>query len=239
MSPFTGYILNAVNPTSFTYFADEELASRAISTEKIGSNIYDLNIHDYENNGSMTVALYNNGERVNSNDYVLSAFNGEQCVGYTESLIFPLDGNMIFPLMVYGDDVAELTFKAYDKSTGLHLDIDEKLSFTVDMHLGDGNNPVTMNLTAEDPGVYSVGAPYPNPFNPIVNFDVELSAESYVQAKIYNIAGQEIATIHDGLLSAKTHKMSWMANDYASGIYFVNVMVDNKPAINKKVILLK
>ena len=239
MSPFTGYILNAVNPTSFTYFEDEELASRAISTEKIGSNIYDLNIHDYENNGSMTVALYNNGERVNSNDYVLSAFNGEQCVGYTESLIFPLDGNMIFPLMVYGDDVAELTFKAYDKSTGLHLDIDEKLSFTVDMHLGDGNNPITMNLTTEDPGVYSVGAPYPNPFNPIVNFDVELSAESYVQAKIYNIAGQEIATIHDGLLSAKTHKMSWMANDYASGIYFVNVMVDNKPAINKKVILLK
>ena len=89
------------------------------------------------------------------------------------------------------------------------------------MRHGNGNEPVTMNLTTEDPGSYSVGSPYPNPFNPVVNFDVELNVESYVQAKIYNISGQEIATIHDGMLSGKVHTMNWMADNYASGIYFV------------------
>jgi len=240
MSPFTGYIINAENPTSFTYYDDNLLGRSNISIENIINNTFDLNIHDYENNGSMTVALYDNGKRINSNNYMLSAFNGEECVGYTQGLIFPLDGNMIFPLMVYGnEDNVDLTFKVYDQITGAYYDIDEKLAFTIDMRLGNGNEPVTMNLTTEDPGSYSVGTPYPNPFNPVVNFDVELNAEAHVQAKIYNISGQEITTIHDGILSGKVHTMSWMADNYASGIYFINIMVDNKPAISKKVILLK
>jgi len=238
MSPFTGYIISAINPTSFVYYDDSSLGR--LDEHSNHNDIFNLNIHDYENNGSMSVALYDDGERINSNNYMLAAFSGEECVGFTQGLIFPLDGNMIFPLMVYGnEDGADLTFKVYDQSTGSYYDVDERLSFTVDMHLGNGNEPVTMNLITEDPGAYSVGAPYPNPFNPVVNFDVELNSEAHVQAKIYNIAGQEIATIHDGMLSGKTHNMSWMAENYASGIYFINVMVDNKPAISKKVILLK
>jgi hypothetical protein len=243
MDPFTGFQLRLSEATAFTYNEEGSgLASRPRPLPSINTydNTFDLNIHDYENNGSMTVALYDNGERIHSNNYMLAAFSGEVCVGYTEGLVFPLDGNMIFPLMVYGnEDNVDLAFKVYDKSTGTYYDIDEKLSFTIDMRLGNGNEPVTMNLTTEDPGAYSVGAPYPNPFNPVVNFDVELNSEAHVQAKIYNIAGQEIATIHDGMLSGKAHTMSWMADNYASGIYFINVMVDNKPAISKKVILLK
>jgi len=242
MNPFTGFQLRLSEATAFTYNEGDGLASRSTSIPSINTfdHSFDLNIHDYENNGSMSVALYDDGERINSNNYMLAAFSGEECVGFTQGLIFPLDGNMIFPLMVYGnEDGADLTFKVYDQSTGSYYDVDERLSFTVDMHLGNGNEPVTMNLITEDPGAYSVGAPYPNPFNPVVNFDVELNSEAHVQAKIYNIAGQEIATIHDGMLSGKTHNMSWMAENYASGIYFINVMVDNKPAISKKVILLK
>ena len=37
-------------------------------------------------------------------DYILAAYDGLTCVGYTEGLYFPLDGNIIFPLMIYGND---------------------------------------------------------------------------------------------------------------------------------------
>ena len=188
----------------------------------------------------MTVALYLDDDRIDSNDYMLAAFDGNQCVGYAHGLVFPLDGNMIFPLMVYGNqDNARLSFKVYEQSTGSYHDIQEKLTFTADMRLGNGFEPVTMTMTDEQPGAYSVGLPYPNPFNPIVNVDVDLSSESYVQAKIYNISGQEITTLHDGILAGKTHKLTWMAEGQSSGIYFVRIMVDDQPVINKKIILLK
>ena len=226
----------------FSYFGyDEGVAGHSSDHSYLRqADIFDLNIHDYENNGSMTVALYNNNNRIDSDDYMLAAFDGNQCVGYTKGMIFPLDGNMIFPLMVYGnEDNVRLTFKVYQQSTGKYYDIKEHLTFTEDIRLGNGFEPVTMTMTDEQPGMYNVGSPYPNPFNPVVNVDVELSSESYVQAKVYNISGQEITTLHEGILTGKTHKLTWMAEGQSSGIYFIRVMVDNQPAINKKIILLK
>ena len=69
--------------------------------------------------------------------------------------------------------------------------------------------------------------------------DIDVTNESYVTAKIYNISGQEVETVHDGMLSAKTHQMRWMADHYASGVYFIKVVVDNKPATHRKIVLLK
>ena len=163
-----------------------------------------------------------------------------KCVGHTQAMAFPFDGgNTIFPLMVYGnEDGFGLTFKAYELSTGIYHNIDQRLSFTHDMTLGDGFNPVVMDLTGA-PTEFSIGNPYPNPFNPVVNFDIDVTNESYVTAKIYNISGQEVATVYDGTLSAKTHQMRWMADNYASGVYFIKVVVDNKPATHRKIVLLK
>ena len=47
--------------------------------------------------------------------------------------------------------------------------------------------------------------------NPIVNFDVELNGDHYVDARVYNISGQEVGVIYDGMLSGSS-KLSWMAS---------------------------
>ena len=116
--------------------------------------------------------------------------------------------------------------------------IDKKVTFARDMRSGDGLDPLRADLGAP-PEVYSIGDPYPNPFNPVVNFDIDISSDSYVSAKIYNIRGQEIATIYDGMMSGKKQQLTWMALDQASGIYFVRVVIDNHPATHRKIILLK
>ena len=240
MNPFSGYIINNDIPVEFTYYEGDAL-SRTVSD--YGSlnpeDAFGLNIHDYENNGSMTVALYNYGERIDNDRFALAAFDGSACVGYAESLLFPIDGTVIFPLMVYGnEDGANLEFKAYDKVTGEFHGIMERMSFTADMRLGNGLDPVAMTMGSEQPNAFMVGTPYPNPFNPSVSFDVELSSESYVQAKVYNISGQEMATVHDGLLSG-SHQLTWMSDGHASGVYFIKVMVDGQQAANRKIVLLK
>jgi hypothetical protein len=237
MNPFGGYIAIAASNLNFTY--NEGGMSRISTMSDIFDDDYDLNIHDYEHNATMTSAIYIDDARVDSYDYVLSAHDGTKCVGYTEGLYFPLDGNIVFPLMVYGNEAGtSLTFKVYNKVTQTYLDIDEEFVFTPDMTLGDGFNPVTLN-SLETPIEHSISAAYPNPFNPVVNFDIDLDGNHYVDARVYNLSGQEVAIIHDGMLSGNAQKLSWMAVNQSSGIYFIKVVVDGIIETNNKIILLK
>ena len=224
------------NDTDFTYSLGG--MARLSSAVDATYNEFDFNMHDYEHNATMTSAIYIDNNRVDSYDYVLSAYNGSSCVGYTEGLYFPLDGNIVFPLMVYGNEAGNtLTFKVYDKSNQTYLDIEEEFVFTPDMTLGDGFNPVVLN-SFETPVEHSISAAYPNPFNPVVNFDVELNGDHYVDARVYNISGQEVGVVYDGMLSGSS-KLSWMATGQSSGIYFIKVAVDGVLETTNKIILLK
>ena len=154
MIPLGGYIARASFNTSFTY--NEGGMARMSSAVDVSYNQFNLNIHDYEHNATMTSALYIDNNRVDSYDYILGAYDGSTCVGYTEGLYFPLDGNIIFPLMVYGNEAGNtLTFKVYDKLSQTYLDIDEEFVFTPDMTLGDGFNPVVLN-SLESPTDHSI-----------------------------------------------------------------------------------
>ena len=204
----------------------------------IDENDFDLNIHDYEFNATITSSLYINNDRVDSFDYTLVAYNGSQCVGYTDGMYFPLDGNIVFPLMVYGNEEgANLSFKIYDNISGKYLNLKEEITFIPDMSLGNGFSPIQFH-NEENPDNYRLSAAYPNPFNPVVNFDLDLDGSKYVVAKVYNLAGQEISVLHDGQMSG-FNKLNWIASDQSSGIYFIQISLDNEIIANNKVILLK
>jgi hypothetical protein len=69
---------------------------------------------------------------------------------------------------------------------------------------------------------------YPNPFNPEVNIAFNLLAGTEVEVDIYNIRGQKVKRLHQGLLSAGNHRLVWNGRDgngnpAASGIYFARV----------------
>ena len=90
---------------------------------------------------------------------------------------------------------------------------------------------------------------YPNPFNPSTLIEFGLPAPSAVTLKIYNILGEEIATIiNDEMLEAGIHKRSFdMQNNLhpgqlSSGIYFyrLNAKSANRVFSDiKKMILIK
>ena len=65
--------------------------------------------------------------------YILAAFNGNTCVGYTDALELPYqlavdaEGHVVYPLMIYSNDVHnQLRYEAYEKSTGLYYEIDHR-----------------------------------------------------------------------------------------------------------------
>ena len=140
--------------------------------------------------------------------------------------------------MVYGNNQGtNLTFKIYDNISDSYLDVEQEITFIPDMSLGNGFNPIEFN-NLENPDSFKLSSAYPNPFNPVVNFDLELDGSKFVDARVYNLAGQEIAILHKGMMSG-LNKINWMAVDQASGIYFIQISIDNQIIANNKVILLK
>jgi hypothetical protein len=49
----------------------------------------------------------------------------------------------------------------------------------------------------------------PNPFNPVTKIAFELPARSDVEVTIYNVAGREVVTLHEGVLQAGPHSLTW------------------------------
>ncbi len=79
--------------------------------------------------------------------------------------------------------------------------------------------------TIQIPDEFGLAQNYPNPFNPVTNIRFELPRTSDITLKIYNVVGQEIASLVNTELTAGFHKVVWNGRNsfgrpVASGIYY-------------------
>lgn len=93
------------------------------------------------------------------------------------------------------------------------------------------------------PSEFSVEQNYPNPFNPSTNISYSLPVRSEVELTIFNIVGQKVATLQQGLQSAGEHTVVWdgsneSGNAVASGIYFYRIKAGDNVQ-SRKMLLLK
>ncbi len=73
------------------------------------------------------------------------------------------------------------------------------------------------------PKQYSLNQNYPNPFNPSTTISYGLPFESKVRVEIFNILGQRVDIIANGVESAGLHSTLWDAGHLASGIYIIRI----------------
>ena len=78
-----------------------------------------------------------------------------------------------------------------------------------------------------EPIYFNLGEAYPNPFNPSTSLDFSLMNDSYISLKVYNMQGREVAVLANGQYSSGAYKVTWEANDFSSGVYFVKMISDN------------
>ena len=102
-------------------------------------------------------------------------------------------------------------------------------------------NPISIEVKTV-PAKYDI-INYPNPFNPSTTIQFDLPQSSYVNLSVYNIIGEKVATLVNGIMEAGTYKKTFSENflneNIASGIYFYNLSTDNGVSITKKMILTK
>ncbi|MED5474514.1 MAG: T9SS type A sorting domain-containing protein [Candidatus Neomarinimicrobiota bacterium] len=73
------------------------------------------------------------------------------------------------------------------------------------------------------PEDYALHPSYPNPFNPITNINYSLPIDTKVKLEVYNINGELINTLYNGIKTAGNHSIEWNAEVYPSGVYFVKL----------------
>jgi hypothetical protein len=79
---------------------------------------------------------------------------------------------------------------------------------------------------------------YPNPFNPSTNIRFGLPESDFVRLSVYNLVGEEVAILVNGMLEAGSHNITFDANGLPSGTYIYKLQSGNSTEV-KKMILMK
>ena len=85
---------------------------------------------------------------------------------------------------------------------------------------------------------YELGQNYPNPFNPTTHIRFNIPETANAKLTVFNVMGEEIATLVDGVMQAGGHTVSWNAASMPTGVYFYQLESGNFSQ-TKKLLLVK
>ncbi|HSD62646.1 MAG TPA: T9SS type A sorting domain-containing protein, partial [Ignavibacteriaceae bacterium] len=84
---------------------------------------------------------------------------------------------------------------------------------------------------------FSLSQNYPNPFNPSTMIKYSIPKDGYVNLKIYNTLGQQVAELVNGIVKAGSHQVTFNAGNLSSGVYYYRIESGNYVSVRKMMIL--
>jgi photosystem II stability/assembly factor-like uncharacterized protein len=88
------------------------------------------------------------------------------------------------------------------------------------------------------PTEFTLSQNYPNPFNPSTNIRYSIGATQFVQLKVYDILGNEIAVLVNEQETAGSYKVDFDASMLGTGVYFYKLTAGSFSE-TKKMVLMK
>ncbi len=139
--------------------------------------------------------------------------NGDSCDTYMNIFLDPM-----FMDTVIGDYHLQVASPCIDAG-------DPTLPFDPDSTIADIGAFYFNQLDVDEvievlPTAFALHPNWPNPFNPITNIRYDIPRTGLVSVRVFNILGQEVATLAHGTIPAGSHIISWDASGLPSGIYF-------------------
>ena len=69
---------------------------------------------------------------------------------------------------------------------------------------------------------------YPNPFNPAAQIRYSVPAAAHVTLSVYNVLGQRVATLVNGVKGPGTHDVTFQATGLSGGVYLYRLQADSE-----------
>ncbi len=232
------YSVNFVSPTTGVRACDASpFLTRTTDGGQTWTPVVNLPVSNITGMGRGTVAstpLHNqiwvHGEASSApTQFIITSTDSGQT--WQQQTLPPLSGETIATLTaaVYGDSVrvwaATIDPSTYNSGgqiltyAGIISSVNERLT----------------TITSD----YRLEQNYPNPFNPTTNIEFTIPKSEFVTLKIYNILGEEVATLVSERLFAGKYQFEWDADGLASGIYLYRLKTDQGFSQTRKLVLLK
>lgn len=101
------------------------------------------------------------------------------------------------------------------------------------------NAPTTVEERGEDiPEHFSLEQNYPNPFNPSTKIDFSVPKQSFVRLSVYNLLGEEVATLVNETMDPGSYVANWNAVGKPSGMYLYSLNT-GRSVLTKRMMLVK
>jgi hypothetical protein len=95
----------------------------------------------------------------------------------------------------------------------------------------------TEELPSGIPEGFYLGQNYPNPFNPSTNVSFVIGTSSFVSLKVYDVLGNEVATLVNEVKPAGSYQINFDASDLAGGVYLYRLTAGNHSDVKKMVMV--
>jgi len=133
-------------------------------------------------------------------------------------------------------------FHMISNDDGVHLAWANTINGEQDVYYTFIASPVTSideSITAVQQAKFELLPNYPNPFNPKTTIRYNINKEGFVSIKVFSILGQEISTLINKHHSPGSHEVVFDGSEFASGVYYYRMQIDNQFVDMKKLLLLK
>ncbi len=181
-----------------------------------------------------------------TNHYLEITFNGEDPLIYE----FTYDISWLTVLGADGElENGETDFVTFSLNSLFMLPGDYEGE--VILNSNQGSIPIQLHLTVLEelgliagtmPEKFAVSNNFPNPFNPVTTFSIDLPAQSSVNAAVYDLYGRKIATLLHSVLHAGSYNLSWQGRNDAgvmvsAGMYFLKVDTEYNHHVQKMIFM--
>jgi hypothetical protein len=87
------------------------------------------------------------------------------------------------------------------------------------------------------PTDYALAQNHPNPFNPETKIGFQVPSSGFVSLKVFNLLGQEVATLVEGELKAGNHEVMFNGESLPSGVYLYRLSSQHGIQVKKMVLM--
>ncbi len=147
--------------------------------------------------------------------------------GFADTLGWQADMKMLFDFCKVND--VSWAFYAYQHWTHPLVN-NGQLNDSLVQTLQEGMDSLTTGIAEESnqPVLFKLYQNYPNPFNPATTIKYSVEKESYVSIKVFDVLGNEILSLVDGIKSPGDYDVKLNTGRLGSGVYFYRMEAEDR-----------